>query len=568
MSRLSKKQPSVCTSDPLSDGEVCRKLAVLRQILTSCFGPCGRLKQIHNNVGGHVLTTSTSAVLLKSLTMSHPVQKLLAASVLNHVSRFSDCGLFAGILCSSLVDHARGLSVQPGMVAAVYRRLLGLCGSYLSRDNCGCKVPVDLGSSHSLLALVRGVVTSKPACMLTHGEARHIGVRVVQAFLHTIPHHSPGPVCLGKTVTVAVEGRPVGDSTVLPGLLVDLPETLRPADLEQLAQGAFRLALFSVSLAGDLSEPGEGTYEVDWEVCLEATVLGQLLRLAEQVVRDGVRVFVCQRVVHPVLQQYLRKHGVIVVERLGIALLEPLIRATGAQAVATFQTPVPAQSYGQVAGLCVQHCGSREMLHLLPAGDSACCTLVLCHRNETMLNELKVACQRAEHILRLTLKEPWALLGGGCTETHLCAYIRHQCHSDVCRAMPELGCTRADYLQVADGFCRSLDAVGRALEHDDGERLVDLTHGHHWAVPVGAPPQASWGDVVGSCGCGLMPPRRDLEWSPLSTEYPPFSPAPPVDTEAHPLVLDSFPAKSNALQVAVETANLLLDLKYIIEDVS
>lgn len=42
---------------------------------------------------------------------------------------------------------------------------------------------------------------------------------------------------------------------------------------------------------------------------------------------------------------------------------------------------------------------------------------------------LKVVCQKIEHVLRLTLKEPSALLGGGCTETHLAAYIRHKVRS-------------------------------------------------------------------------------------------------------------------------------------------
>ncbi|KAJ8360359.1 hypothetical protein SKAU_G00168840 [Synaphobranchus kaupii] len=568
MSRLCKKQPSVCTSDPLTDGEVCRKLAVLRQILTSCFGPHGRLKQVHNSVGGQVLTTSTSAVLLKALTLSHPVPKLLTASVLNHVSRFSDCGLFAGILSSGLLDHARGLTVEPSTVAGVYRRLLGLCTSYLRQGDCGCKVPVDFGSSHGLLALARAVVAGKPACMLTRGEAQHVSTQVVRAFLQTVPCSAPGTVCLGKTAIVTLEGRPVAETAVLPGLLVDMPETLCPADVERLGRTPLRLALFNVSLAGDLPEVGEGTLEVDWETSLEGAVLGQLLRLGEQVVRDGVRVFVCQRVVHPVLQQYLRKHGIIVVERLGISLLEPLIQVTGAQAVASFQTPVPVQSYGQLAGLDVQRCGPREMLHLLPAGDPACCTLLLCHRTETALNELKVACQSAEHVLRQTLKEPWALLGGGCMETHLSSYIRYQIRSDVSEAASELGCSRTDYLLAADGFCRSLDAVARALEHDGGERLVDLSYGHCWAVPVGMPPQAPWRDVLGSCECGLMPLKEDLEWTPLSTERLPFSPALPVATAANPLVLDSFPAKFSALQVAVETANLILELKYIVQDVN
>ena len=34
--------------------------------------------------------------------------------------------------------------------------------------------------------------------------------------------------------------------------------------------------------------------------------------------------------------------------------------------------------------------------------------------------------QKAQHVLRLTLREPSALLGGGCTETHLAAYVRYE----------------------------------------------------------------------------------------------------------------------------------------------
>lgn len=44
---------------------------------------------------------------------------------------------------------------------------------------------------------------------------------------------------------------------------------------------------------------------------------------------------------------------------------------------------------------------------------------------------LKVSCQKTDHVLRLTLREPCALLGGGCTETHLAAYIRHKVRADV-----------------------------------------------------------------------------------------------------------------------------------------
>ncbi|KAG5830979.1 hypothetical protein ANANG_G00299020 [Anguilla anguilla] len=503
MSRLAKKQPSVCTSDPLKDEEVRRKLAVLRQILASCFGPRGRLKQVHNNVGGPVLTTSTSAVLLKALTPSHPVLRLLTASVLNHASRFGDCGLFAGILCSALVERAAALGVEAATAAGATGGSWACAPATCSGTTAAARCRWTSAAAAACWPWARARWRPSRACALTPGEARHVGAQVVRAFLHTVPCAAPGPVRLGRAATVAVEGRPAGRR---------------------------RLALFNASLAGDLPEAGEGTFELDWEVSLEEVVLGQLMRLGEQVVRDGVQVFVCQRVVHPVLQQYLRKHGVIVVERLGIALLEPLIQVSGAQAVASFQTPVPVQSYGQLGGLRVLRCGSRELLHLLPVGDPPCCTLLLCHRTETALSELKVACQTAERVLRQTLTEPWALLGGGCTETHLSAYVGFQPRGRV-HAAAELGCSRAHYLLAADAFRRALLAAARALEHDGGERLMDLSRAHCWDVPPGADP----GPRGGRGGALRVRPHTpgDLEWSPLGTDHPPFSPAPPAGTD-HP----------------------------------
>lgn len=97
MSRVCKKKPSVCTDEPLSNDEMCHKIAVMRHVLNSCYGPRGRLKQIHNSVGGHVQTTSTADVLLKAMIFSEPLLKLITAAILDHTARFSDCGLFTGL---------------------------------------------------------------------------------------------------------------------------------------------------------------------------------------------------------------------------------------------------------------------------------------------------------------------------------------------------------------------------------------------------------------------------------------------------------------------------------------
>ncbi|XP_060895391.1 McKusick-Kaufman/Bardet-Biedl syndromes putative chaperonin [Labrus mixtus] len=565
MSRFVNKSPSICTDRPLNNTDVCTKLRLLKQLLTSCLGPTGRLKHVHNNIGGHVVTTSASSVLLTSVTSSQPIINLIKSSILNHVSRFSDCGLFAAVLCLSLIEEAK----QSGVRRQVNKHLLSLCTSYLQHEHCGCRVPLDFCSSQDLITLSLSVVSSKPACVLTEAEALHISRLAVRAFLLTVPCDSPGPVRLGRTVSVGVEGHPVLNSEVFPGLLVEVHDIFCLKTAEHLRSDPLRVVLFSTSLAGDLCELGDGIIQVHPGVDTDSQILDQLLELCERVIGDGVKLFVCQKVVHPVLQQYLRRHGVMVMERVGISLMEPLALLTGALPVATLHATIPAKAYGTVKEVSVKEFGSKTMLHLEPAGESAICTMTLCHRNETMLSELKVVCQQTEHVLRLTLKEPSALLGGGCTETHLAAYIRHQSVEEVAESASALGCSQTEYLLGVEGFCRSLEAVAAALHHDGGDSFMDLTHAHHWTRPADAMTENMEDNSALCCGCGLVQsgPTVDMKWTHLNTEHPEFSPAALLkDRAVQPRVLDSFTAKLNALQVAVETANLVLDVRFVIQD--
>ncbi|KAM4600156.1 molecular chaperone MKKS [Fundulus diaphanus] len=564
-SRLAKKSPSVCTDLPLSSSDVCDKLRLMKELLGSCYGPTARLKQVHNNIGGSVVTTSTSSVLLQAISSSRPVISLIKSSVLNHVSRFGDCGLFAAVLCLSLVEEAGRRGLRNSVAIRAYDHLLALCTGYLQREDCGCRVKLDFCSSRSLIALAHTVVSTKPTCVLAEPESAHISRLAVRAFLLTVPCNMPDTVRLGRTVTVPVEGRPVLESAVFPGLLLDTPEHLCLAGL----RGPVRAVLFSASLAGDLGELGDGRIEVHPGVDTDAQILDRVVELGRQALEDGVKLFVCQKVIHPVLQHYLRCNGLIVIERVGVSLMEPLILLTGAQPVATLHAAIPSAAYGEVHDVSIRHFGSKTMLHLYPAGETAVCSLVLCHRNETMLNELKLVCQKAEHVLRLALREPWALLGGGCTETLLAAYVRHKSKNEASEATSALGCSQTEYLLAAEAFCRSLESVATCLEHDGGASLIDLTHAHHWTLPSDATEQHLEGGTAALCGCGVLESCQKTKWSYLNSEYAEFSPAPLLTASPlQPTVLDSFSAKVNALRVAVETANLVLDVRYVIQDVN
>ncbi|XP_060800100.1 McKusick-Kaufman/Bardet-Biedl syndromes putative chaperonin isoform X3 [Neoarius graeffei] len=469
------------------------------------------------------------------------------------------------IFCLGLIENGKRLGLGPAVTSRVYNYLLEECRKYLGTDDCGCKVQVDFSSIQSLITLAHTVVTSKPACMLNPDESQHITSLTVQAFLQSVP--SASSHIFGRTLVVALEGQPVSDSAVYPGVLVEVP-ILHSVELKNRNPGPYKIVLFGTSLSGDCSEIGEAALEIKVGINPWMVVLEQLLKLGERVVQDGVGVFACQKVIHPVLQQYLKEHGLVVIERLGLALMEPIAQMTGALIMASFCSPLPAKAYGQIGGLHLHRSGSKEFLQLLPSGEAAINTMVLCHRNETMLEELKVTCQRAEHVLRLTLKEPYMLIGGGCTETVLSAYIKYTSESKASEAAAALKCSRAEFLLATEAFCCSLQSVALSLDHDNQHFLMDLTHAHCWVAEEDAHAQTT---ILHPCSCGLVKARADLEKIflniPLKTAHHSFLPA-PITSDVQPGLLDSFTAKLNALNVAVETANLVLSAKYIIRDVN
>lgn len=567
MSRLEAKKPSLCESEPLTSERVRATLSVLKGIITSCYGPSGRLKQLHNGLGGYVCTTSQSSALLAHLSVTHPILKILTTAMQNHVSCFSDCGLFTAILCCNLIENVLRIGLPPTTVIKLNKHLLSLSTNYLKSEFCGCRIPVNFSNTEMLLCLVRSILTSKPACMLTHKEVDHVSALILKSFLLTIPENVQDRVILGKSIIVPLKGQRVIDSTVLPGILIEISDVQLMKMLPTKNSDSLKVALFCTSLSGDLTGTGEGSMVVTYGVSLENAALDQLLNLGNQLVNDHVDLVMCQKVVHPSLKQFLSTHHVIVIDRLGAALMEPLSKVTGTQPIGSLDSVSPS-SYGSVKDLSSARFGSKHFLHLITY-ESTICSFLLCNRNETTWDELKLTCQTALHVLQLTIKEPWVLLGGGCTETHLAAYIRHK----ACREPESIlkdGYSQTELQLVVGAYCSALESLASSLEHDGGDILTDMKYGHFWLAQTNSPPSINWQDLLSRCGCGLYSSQEELKWSFLKSTQHSFVPQTCLPQEtvisANKLILDCYTAKLSGLQMAVETANMILDLSYIIED--
>lgn len=159
------------------------------------------------------------------------------------------------------------------------------------------------------------------------------------------------------------------------------------------------------------------------------------------------------------------------------------------------------------------------------------------------------------------------------TNCSVCVFnclITLQTFNDPESILKDGGCTRTELQLITEAFCSALESLTGSLEHDGGEILTDMKYGHFWSVQADSPSVVNWPELLTRCGCGLYNSQEEHSWSFLRTARHPFAPLPYLPHEAvgsaNNLTLDCFTAKFNGLQVAVETANLILDLSYVIED--
>ena len=174
-----------------------------------------------------------------------------------------------------------------------------------------------------------------------------------------------------------------------------------------------------------------------------------------------VDVVFCQKIVHPSIQAYLARHGILVVERLGTngaALVSRLTRARSMPDLTRLR--IAAEScdgldpvVGTIGSLdAVTLSVGTANLHLTAADDGGgVATVLACAPTEAACDELAHAITQARDVLQSCTGSPYAVPGGGCTEALLACHVRKRAAALM----------RAPCRETSDSFARS---AKRAVE--------------------------------------------------------------------------------------------------------
>ncbi|KAG2499983.1 hypothetical protein HYH03_002266 [Edaphochlamys debaryana] len=422
-----------------------------------CFGPHGRLKalQAAPNTPASVLT-SISGPLLQGIRTMHPVQQLLSAGAAQaQHAQYGDGGLGCLYLAARLTQAALKESATRAHIyeaCCTLEELSGWIQELLapgSGAGSGALERVACTSLQHYLALCRGVLAPKLACVLEGEEVERLVGLTAEAFVASLPDAAPGPAAAPAVrVTLhPVRGAAIDDSCVLPGVVLPVDD-VPPEALEALlasrgatlvpgdggaggdAASAVRVgvlllsggldtpaSLYNTAKAADVSSGVQVVVEQGSSAAQGDVEEQELQRLQEALAAllrpaGSVRLVACQKGIHPGLQEWLLGQGVAPLQRLGAARLAALSLASGC---APLETLVGSAALAPGQGLCevsarVQEVAGSRLLQLVPAPLSGgrappppAATLVLGCSSDLLCDLVQAAVDAALRLLRTTL---------------------------------------------------------------------------------------------------------------------------------------------------------------------
>ncbi|XP_005110966.1 McKusick-Kaufman/Bardet-Biedl syndromes putative chaperonin [Aplysia californica] len=602
MSRIERKQEGHLSFHTVNSPESLRALRKFSVLLKACAGPCGKNHVIRNSCGGHVTVTGSCARILSSLSITRPELKLISASVLAHLQRCGDGGLFMAHMCTQIVLLSSSLGFQFHTIRGLLETFLNIIISHLQESECKVTVNVDFDKLSVLLAYVRSVLSSKSLLNLSFCDCDSLSRHVVKVFLESVPNEPDGFRWNSDRIyCISVDNQQFSSTFVEPGILLLYPDCpvvrgsqklwlkTHPMNVETSKKLGIpesstfvKVALFTCSMSGDLDEMVEAHFEVTkhQEEQVEASVVTTMLRLCETLEACGVGILLCQKVIHPKVKAALRSKGICFVDRLGFHVVPYLQDLTGAQPLASVVKWSDLEgSLGWVASATHRVQFDKSYL-LLSRPDSPVVTFVLCGPWEEKLVELKSCVRSALRGLGALMRERKLLMGGGCWQVYASQVLKVKVLEQLKSLTEELSCSEGQVLKALTVFRAALQSWALGLAEEDTESLlVDPTSYHAWRVPKGKEEMLS-SDRLAPCCCGMkvtssgnLSEFQYVSVGELLTTSDQFGLGGPVLSEKVEerledslVVLDSYLAMTSALKQAVATANLVLSIGQVIVD--
>ncbi|KAB7499481.1 McKusick-Kaufman/Bardet-Biedl syndromes putative chaperonin [Armadillidium nasatum] len=391
-------------------------------LLSSSYGPKSSLKLIRNSAGSDFLTSSSST-LLEQLSFSNPCFKFINALISAQNKTYGVNGLFTGLICSSLLLRALTLEVELShrVIREASEYIQSALLKKLQKDLPQISFKVNIDKLDEVLCSVRSLITSKSYYIFSSKEIEHICIKIVEAFLKTLPIE--GYDDFGQVNILDIEGIPAMQSKTFDGFLIRVYDSSLEdinRHIKSFSCNDIKLAIFTVPLSPEV--PKTTLIEQNSNMSIKFAYISDIFKnLSDMLHKRNVKLILCQMFIHDCLKFDLEKNGFLVLDRLGTLLTDSLIKSTGCSPISSLSdVDCNFDSHiGVASALKAVTFNDKLYVNFLPKDPVQDVSLILPAVNNHVFKYLKECVNTGVFVLRELIKDPVVVPGAGCFEAFI-----------------------------------------------------------------------------------------------------------------------------------------------------
>jgi len=428
---------------------------LVAEAVKSTLGPKGMDKMLVNSIGD-VVITNDGATILGEMQIEHPAAKMMVEVAKTQDDEVGDGTTTAVVIGGELLNKAGDLlekQIHPTVITKGFR--MARLKSLAVLDSLGENVTI---SDKEIMKNIANTAMTGKNAERSSEKLSSIAVDAITKIAETVN---------GKTVidteNIKIEKKQGGsmtDTEVIDGVVID--KEVVHSGMPKKLEDAKILLMDSALEIKDLE--GDAKISIDSPEKLQAFMDNEektLKEIADNVIKSGANVVLCQKGIDDMAQHYLAKAGVLAARRVKKSDMEKLSKATGAKIVSDLKS-ITEKDLGFAGIVEEKKLGGEEMIYIRKCKNPKSVTIMIRGGSEHVVEEVERAMEDAVKGIAAALDLGKIVSGGGAIEIELSRELRK--YAESFRGREQL---------AVNAFAEAMEVIPRSLAENAGLDPID-----------------------------------------------------------------------------------------------
>ncbi len=456
------------------------------------LGPKGMDKMLVNSMGD-VIITNDGATILQEMQIEHPAAKMMVEVAKTQDEEVGDGTTTAVVLAGEMLKKAGDLldmNIHPSVITRGFSLAKTKAMEVLESQGKAVSLTDDQMLENIAITAMTGKSSER--------ASQELAMLAIRAIKRVAEKNSTVRIDTDNIKIEKKQGGSMSETVLIDGILVD--KEVVHSGMPKKVENAKILLLESALEIKNLEN--DAKVSIDSPDKLQAFMMQeekQLKEMADNVIKTGATVVLCQKGIDDMVQHYLAKATILAGRRVKKSDMDALARATGGKVVSSLKD-IGKTDLG-FAGLVEERkVAGEQMIFVEKCKDPKAVTILIRGGTEHVVDEVQRAMTDAVKGMASALELGKVVAGGGAVEIELAREVRK--YAETLHGREQL---------AVMSFADAMEVIPRSLAENAGMDPIDKIAALRAAHDKGqrtAGLDVFTGEVVDSLKAGVVEPLK------------------------------------------------------------